>query len=950
MIIADLHIHSRYSRATARNLDPEHLWLAAQRKGIDLLGTGDLTHPAWLEELAEKLVPTGDGAYELRPELAAALADQVPGPCQRPVRFIPSGEISSIYKRGGKTRKVHSLILLPDWRAAARLNQRLLNLGGNLSSDGRPILGLDARDLLEITLEADPSAIFIPAHIWTPWFSLFGSKSGFDAIEECFADLTGHITALETGLSSDPAMNWRLSALDGYALVSHSDAHSPAKLAREADMLTCPPTYPDLAAALAQPAGPGLAGTLEFFPHEGKYHLDGHRKCAVRLEPDETRELGGRCPVCGGLLTVGVLSRVEDLADRPPGQRPAGAKDFESLIPLDEVVGEVLQRGPATKGVRQALERLLETLGPELYILRQAPLEDLARAGGPLLAEAISRMRAGQVVLEGGFDGQFGKVGIFAPGEVQRLAGQKGFWKPDPAPPAAQPAPPRPQRSAPAAPPDPPPLLAPLEPAREGLDPEQAAAVAHDQGHLVVRAGPGSGKTRVLVSRAAALLAGGLDPARLLLITFTRKAAGEMAQRLAELTPRAAGVRVCTFHALGREILADLPGGPPLLLEPEERQDLVAQVAQDHALTPGDLDLIITRLKQNIDAVPAPQEQPAWQAYQSALAQRQVLDLDDLVRQAVLSLRQDPALAAAWRARFAQILVDEYQDVNPAQVALLHHLVSPAASLMAIGDPDQAIYAFRGADPSRFARFAQDFPGAAQLTLSRNYRSTPAILNAAGDLIAPLADPSRLPPIPMAPPGPRPQYCELAHPEAEARWVAAQVVDLLGGLDSRQIEAGAGEGAYGAHQIAVLYRLHAQAPVLAKALAQAGVPVQVAAQAPLAETDPLDFKAQRVTLLSMHAAKGLEWPVVFVTGLEQGLLPYEPPNRPPATLDEERRLLFVALTRAREQLFLSRCRRRTLYGQTHNPPPSPLLNSINPQHLQRVLPAPRRAFQMRLFG
>ena len=331
MKVADLHIHSRYSRATAKNLDPEHLWLFAQLKGIHLLGTGDFTHPAWFAELSEKLAETGDGAYELKPECAAGIKHQLPPACAAPVRFLLSGEISSIYKRHGQTRKVHSLILMPDLASVERLNTRLDRLG-NIKSDGRPILGLDAHDLLELCLEVEPSVIFIPAHIWTPWFSLFGSKSGFDAIEECFGELTPHIHALETGLSSDPPMNWRISALDRYTLVSNSDAHSPAKLAREANLLSCDLTYEALAGALEDPAGGGFEGTLEFYPDEGKYHLDGHRKCGVRLDPAKTRELGGRCPVCGRPLTVGVMSRVEDLADRPEGARPEGSLPFESVV------------------------------------------------------------------------------------------------------------------------------------------------------------------------------------------------------------------------------------------------------------------------------------------------------------------------------------------------------------------------------------------------------------------------------------------------------------------------------------------------------------------------------------------------------------------------------------------------------------------------------------------
>ena len=294
MLIADLHIHSAYSRATSRACDAPNLDLWARRKGIGLVGTGDFTHPAWRQALREALEPAGDGLYALRRELR--LPDGTAGPdgADAPVRFVVTGEISSIYKRDGRTRKVHNLILLPGLDEADALAARLERIG-NIRSDGRPILGLDSRDLLEITLDTCPAAVFIPAHIWTPHFSLFGAFSGFDTIEACFGDLAGEIHALETGLSSDPPMNWRVSALDRFTLVSNSDAHSPARLGREANLLDVPPAYPALRAALE--TGDGFAGTIEFFPEEGKYHLDGHRACGVRLTPAETERLGGRCPV-----------------------------------------------------------------------------------------------------------------------------------------------------------------------------------------------------------------------------------------------------------------------------------------------------------------------------------------------------------------------------------------------------------------------------------------------------------------------------------------------------------------------------------------------------------------------------------------------------------------------------------------------------------------------------
>ena len=293
MYIADLHIHSRFSRATSRDCDLPHLDWWARRKGIQLIGTGDFTHPAWRAEMREQLVPAGEGVYALREGLT--MEGTAPGAAPR---FVVTGEISCIYKRHGRTRKVHNLILLPSLEAAEELSVRLEAIG-NIHSDGRPILGLDSRDLLEITLDTCPEAVFIPAHIWTPHFSLFGAFSGFDAIEECFEDLTPYIHALETGLSSDPPMNWRISALDGYALISNSDAHSPAKLGREANLLDIEPSYAGLSDALQGRSPAALTGTLEFFPEEGKYHWDGHRACGLCLEPGETEACGGRCPVCG---------------------------------------------------------------------------------------------------------------------------------------------------------------------------------------------------------------------------------------------------------------------------------------------------------------------------------------------------------------------------------------------------------------------------------------------------------------------------------------------------------------------------------------------------------------------------------------------------------------------------------------------------------------------------
>ena len=360
---ADLHVDSKYSRATSRDLDLEHLFWWAALKGIRVVGTGDCVHPVWLAEIKDKLVPQGNGLFRLRPEIETALLDTLPPACRRPVSFMLSTEISTIYKKGDKTRKIHHLIYAADLESADRLAASLARIG-NIASDGRPILGLDSRDLLEVALESGPDSYLVPAHIWTPWFAALGSQSGFDSIEECYGDLAGHIFAVETGLSSDPAMNWRVSSLDRFRLTSNSDAHSPGKLGREATRFACEPDYFAIRRALE--TGDGYIGTVEFFPEEGKYHMDGHRACGVRLDPKETLAMGGRCPVCGRPVTVGVAHRVDALADRSEAEAapPLTAGAVSSLVPLPEILSEIVGSGVGSKVVTHTYDRAVAALGP----------------------------------------------------------------------------------------------------------------------------------------------------------------------------------------------------------------------------------------------------------------------------------------------------------------------------------------------------------------------------------------------------------------------------------------------------------------------------------------------------------------------------------------------------------------------------------------------------------
>ncbi len=388
-------------------MSPESIWKWAQLKGITVIGTGDFTHPKWLNELKEKLDPAGNGLFRLQKRLCS---DDIPDSCKADVFFLLTAEISCIYSKNGKTRKIHSIIFASDFAEAAKINSALSKIG-NLHSDGRPILGLDAKELLKIVLDVSPDAMLVPAHAWTPHFSVFGAVSGFDSLDECFEDLTPHIYAIETGLSSDPAMNRRLSALDRITLISNSDAHSPAKIGREANIFDTEISYKHIMSALKTKKG--FIGTIEFFPEEGKYHYDGHRQCEVSLTPKETIRHNYLCPVCGKKVTVGVMHRVDKLADRKEGFKPKGSPAFHSIIPLPEIIAETIKVGVNSKAVGNEYQKLLLGLGNEFNILMKVPLNEIRKVAVPRISEAISRMRSGDVHIVPGFDGEFGKIKIF---------------------------------------------------------------------------------------------------------------------------------------------------------------------------------------------------------------------------------------------------------------------------------------------------------------------------------------------------------------------------------------------------------------------------------------------------------------------------------------------------------------------------------------------------------
>jgi DNA helicase II / ATP-dependent DNA helicase PcrA len=420
-LITDLHLHSKYSRACSPRLDLPNIHAWAQLKGIDLLSAADFTHPRWFAELREQLEEVDTGVYELKKEFVRLAEDHVPVPekCVRPVRFLMSTEVSLIYKKGGQVRKVHLLIMAPNIQTAAKINVEL-DKRGNITADGRPIIGMDSKELLKVLLDISSDIQIIPAHIWTPWFAIFGSKSGFDSIEECFEELSDHICALETGLSSDPLMNWRLSQLDKYALVSNSDAHSPEKMGREATIFDTDYNYPGILNALRHDHSK-ILGTIEFFPEEGKYHTDGLREEGLRLLPDETISHDFVSPKTGHPITVGVLHRVNDLADRPMGTRPKNGRDYWHIIPLIEILSEIIGYGPKSKKVQAVYFELLTQLGPEFTILKDLSIGEIALVN-EVVAEAIDRMRRGAVIIQAGFDGEFGVIKLFKENELKTRA------------------------------------------------------------------------------------------------------------------------------------------------------------------------------------------------------------------------------------------------------------------------------------------------------------------------------------------------------------------------------------------------------------------------------------------------------------------------------------------------------------------------------------------------
>ena len=750
------------------------------------MAPGILPTPAGSAACKEELEPAEPGLFRLRDE--SRIPELLPGVrrAATPVRFLLSAEVSSIYKRLGATRKVHNLLYVPDFAAAERINARLAAIG-NIESDGRPILGLDSRNLLEIVLEAAPEGFLVPAHIWTPWFSLFGSRSGFDSVEECFDDLSDHIFALETGLSSDPAMNRTISALDRYALISNSDCHSPGKLGREANLFSTGFDFFSLRDALKGNHRETFSGTIEFFPEEGKYHADGHRACHVCLDPHETRQRGNLCPVCGKPLTIGVQNRVLELADRDVPLFAASAPAVHSLIPLPELLGEILGLGPAAKETQRQYGQAIARFGSEFELLLHTPVAALAE-WSPLLGEAVQRMRGGEVLRQPGYDGEFGVIRVFADGELERLAGQSSLFGDDP---------PRPRRKKK---PLPEPLATEILPA-----PTVAAARLTFRAEPGTAGGdplqqspcPGGGRPRHRQdltpwsnvsppsSRPAPIRRpSGRSPSP----TGRRKSCARGWSPAPGATPKISLPAPSTpfvsngCAGSGRSSSSSAPPSASACCRPSSPR------AAARSTRPWRRRSVSTsapgRPTTRLSRIPTCKAiSPSWRAWSA-------IDLDGVIPAFLAELEGNSAFDDEVRETVLQLFVDEFQDLDAGQYELVRRL-GETCRIFAIGDPDQSIYGFRGSDPGFFFDFSRA-PETTRLQLVRNYRSAATIVAAAAALISHNQQKSGLV---LQAEESHSGVIEVATTPtaaAEAEFIVRRIEELVGGIESFSLYSGRG--------------------------------------------------------------------------------------------------------------------------------------------------------------
>ncbi len=987
--IADLHVHSLYSRSTSKKSNLENFSLVGADKGLDLITTGDFTHPEWIKELKQKLAIYKPGIFKLKDKI-----DRVNHNDPNKTRFILTTEISSIYKKNGAVRKIHTIVFAPDFETVEKINARLDEIG-NIKSDGRPILGLDVKHLLEIVLEANENAFLVPAHIWTPWFSVLGDKSGFDSITDAFEDLTEYVFAVETGLSSDPAMNWRLSSLDNFTLISNSDAHSPEKLARNANVFEREMDFFELKNAIK--TRQGFISTIEFFPEQGKYHFDGHRNCDIRLDPGETGKLNNICPVCGKKLTIGVMHRVEELADRPRGYKPKQRKPYESLIPLKDIISEIKGVGPNTKTVKKIYDKCLEKFETELNLLRKADTTQIDREIDPILGEAVRRMRNNQVKTEAGFDGEYGRIYLFDKGELENFSNQSVLF----------------ERK-----------VSKRKSTRdktykvekrvrnfEELESKEAYTVEQSEiidktGHIKVLSGPGTGKTHTLIGRIKRLLDIGIKPENILVLTFTHKTKTELKQRIKKGANNA-NIPVYTFHGFGFNVLI-ASNFNTALIDNNRSAEIIKELTHKNLTEAKALSSGLSFFRQtgeypsdfecgNIDEI--------FRKYIDYKNENNLIDMDDLIIIPTGFLSQKRA-----KLPYKYVLIDEFQDINKAQYEMMKPVFSNAEEIFVIGDPDQAIYTFRGSDMRYFKDLENDIENVNTLFLSKSFRCPPEIIRPAVSLIT--ANSSNIERKLVSAINEKGEIYHYTASNAldESAFIAKTIKHLVGAFELTGDES-KDENVNSFDEIAVLLRSRILSGPIEKALDREGIPYKTGEDKEFESTfakellirlddyvnygvetrlayDELDFAAenfvnnpcktfeklfsseyakglleweksvflsscenakditkfmnnvkialnnwsahpaeQKVSLITLHASKGLEFKCVFIPGCEQGVIPFELKNKR-SNIEEERRLFYVGITRSEKRVYLSSAMQRQIYGETHSFPESNFIREL----------------------
>ncbi|KJJ85730.1 UvrD/REP helicase [Candidatus Omnitrophus magneticus] len=1116
--ICDFHIHSRYSRATSSAVTPVNLAIWAAIKGVKVIGTGDFTHPAWLKELKESLIPAEEGLFKLNKEKISPPFENKFSLNPYDVRFLLTAEISNIYKKNGKTRKIHSVILAPSFEIAEKINASLLKRKANLVSDGRPIIGMDTKDLLDVSLNASPEILFVPAHIWTPWFSILGKESGFDSVEECFEDLAGHIYALETGLSADPPMIWMCSSLDKYTLLSNSDAHSLEKIGRNANIFDTVFSYSAIAGAIkigTRAENPKFLGTIDLFPQEGKYHYAGHRKCGVSWDPVETLRHVGVCDICGNKITMGVMNRVLELADREDIEKIADRKSLHYIIPLAEILSEITGIGQTSKKVTELYNSAIQTIGSEFDILLNKSFDEIKKFGGEMLAEAVRRVRQGEVYIKEGFDGEYGIIKVFGEKESKSLIGNKTLFggagdmgksgecprhklinfdlkeyrKLDENKKLAE------NNS----------LFEDVKPdnkysgssskniSRENflspknidliekekfdsllyrLNDEQKIITGDFLGPSLILAGPGTGKTRVLTFKIARLIKEyGINPSNILALTFTNKAAKEIEERLIYILSEGslAGyprLNIHTFHSFGLKIIEENIGRMEragragfskdfFIINENEKIKILETLGVAKQKTDEFLKYV-TRVKNLSVKEDAASEdlKIIFKRYQETLIKINALDFDDLLYEPLNIFSLYPEILEHYRLKYKWLLIDEYQDVNTAQYNFVRQLMPDVSSnISVIGDPNQAIYGFRGADVKFIKKFKEDFPSAKTYHLSISYRCTDNILRAGENIIRSKKNEESIT-LKALSKGLKINVASYGTYKEEAEYIARTIENMIGGLRFFSMDSGISKGirADGIKSLsdfAVLVRFKEEMNVIEKAFKDHAIPYEIIGDKALASekiikdiagiiksarkgnyelfkralapekilnyfsimnennislkdkiikiaddyfsraeelkdnmyfakmldiagdyendiegflrflatgmaVDAYEYGVEKVSIMTMHSAKGLEFECVFIPALEDGLIPYSIFENKKTDIDEEKRLFYVAVTRAKKSLFLSRAGIRYVFGKEYRFDESPFLKKIEKDIIEfttgkNFLPGGNKETQLEFF-